>query len=129
MKSLLLACFLFLECPLVFASEKNNCKDCSFIGIVVDAITKKPLANVIVIAKLIDSNEGLKAVTDESGQYQIPALPTGIYTLRFENDNYRTVERKNLAVRKNTARLNIELLTTEALQEDHHNWLMKFDIR
>ena len=129
MKSLLLACFLFLECHFVSASGKSNCKDCSFTGVVIDAITKKPLANVIVIAKLTDSNGGLNAVTDEAGQYQIPALPTGIYTLRFENDNYKTVERKNLAVRKNTARLNIELLTTDALEEDHHNWLMKFDIR
>lgn len=129
MKCLLLICsFIFLGGYIATASEKTVCKDCSFTGIVTDAYTKKPLANVIVIAKSHETNDAHKTVTDEYGQYQIPQLPNGTYTLRFENDDYRPIEKRNLLVKKNSCKLNVELIADEQIEEDHHNWLLKFDI-
>jgi len=125
---LIISCFLIFCYQNIYATEKNTCKDCSFTGIVTDAVTKKPIANVVVTAKTLETNEAYKAVTDEFGQYQLPSLPNGTYNLRFEYDNYRPVEKRNLIVKKNPAKLNIELINPDQIEEDHHNWLMKFDI-
>jgi hypothetical protein len=70
---------------------------------------KKPLPNVMVIAKSYETNDAHKPVTDEFGQYQIPQLPGGTYTLRFENDNYHPLEKRNLPVKKNVASLMLSL--------------------
>ncbi|HNP22952.1 MAG TPA: carboxypeptidase-like regulatory domain-containing protein [Panacibacter sp.] len=125
---LIISCFLFFCCQNTNAARNTTCKDCSFTGVVTDALTKKPIPNVVVTAKTIETNEAYKVTTDEFGQYQLPSLPNGTYNLRFEYDNYRTVEKRNVVVKKSPAKLNIELINPEQIEEDHHNWLMKFDI-
>jgi 5-hydroxyisourate hydrolase-like protein (transthyretin family) len=127
MKALLLLCIFGTFGPICFANGKRLCSDCSFTGIVIDATSKKPMANVIIVAKGASLNNAQKVVTDEQGQFSIPSLPAGTYTLRFEKSNYKPLEKKNVVVKSNSAKLNIELLVNENKEEDHHNWLLKID--
>ena len=127
MKALLLLCIFGTFGLMCFANGKRLCSDCSFTGIVIDANSKKPMADVIIVAKGASSNNEQKVVTDEQGQFSIPSLPAGTYTLRFEKSNYKPLEKKNLVVNNNPAKLSVELLVKENKEEDHHNWLLKID--
>jgi hypothetical protein len=127
MKTLLLFCIFGTFGSICFANEKRLCSDCSFTGIVIDAMSKKPMADVTIVAKGASLNNEQKVVTDEQGQFSIPSLPAGTYTLRFEKNNYKSVEKKNLVIKNNSAKLNVELLVNENKEEDHHNWLLKID--
>ncbi len=122
MKTLLLIYILGTFSSICFASGN----DCSFTGTVLDAASRKPMADVTIVAKGAALNNEQKVVTDEQGQFTIP-LPAGTYTLRFEKNNYKPVEKKNFIVKKNPAKLNIELLLDENKEEDHHNWLLRID--
>ncbi|CAN5183102.1 hypothetical protein BH11BAC6_BH11BAC6_00760 [soil metagenome] len=125
MKSIL--CFLFaFSSNFAFASGPT-CVSCAFTGTVVDAFTKKPIADVMIVARDAENGDEQKFTTDDQGQYKIPSLPAGNYTIRFEKNNYRSVEKKNLAVKKTSSRINVELVFDDE-QEDHHNWLPKYDI-
>ena len=127
MKSLLIG-FIFTTFSFIcFASENKVCGDCSFTGTVTDAVTKKPIADVVIIAKGISINGEQKVVTDELGQYKILSLPTGSYTLRFEKDNYRPIEKRNLVVKKTSSKLNVELISEDDVDEDHHTWILRSD--
>ncbi len=53
-------------------------------GTVSDASTKQPAADVVVTATSPNLQGEQVVVTDASGQYRIPQLPTGNYSLRFE---------------------------------------------
>jgi len=128
MKNIFICFFLLLCSHISFASEKTSCTDCSFTGIVVDANTRKPVADVMIIARGIETGDEQKFSTDQQGQYKIPALRAGTYTIRFEKDNYKAIEKKNLIVKKTSAKLNVELVLEDGNEEDHHNWLLKFDI-
>jgi Ca-activated chloride channel homolog len=125
-------CFLLFFCTqLSFASESKTCSSCVFSGTVVDANTKKPVADVMVIARGQETGDEQKFTTDQNGQYKIPTLPTGTYTIRFEKNNYKSVEKRNLPVKKlsQSAKMNIELVfNEEEKEEDHHNWQPKYDI-
>lgn len=126
-------CLLFLSCTQIcFATETKSCSGCAFSGTVVDANTKKPVADVMVIARGQESGDEQKFTTDQYGQYKIPSLPAGTYTIRFEKSNYKPVEKRNMAVKKlsQSAKLNIELILNEdeGGEEDHHNWLPKYYI-
>ncbi|HEY6974987.1 MAG TPA: carboxypeptidase-like regulatory domain-containing protein, partial [Chitinophagaceae bacterium] len=125
MKTLLLFCIFGTLGSICFANEKRLCSDCSFTGIVIDATSKKPMADVTIVAKAASSNNEQKVVTNEQGQFAIPSLPAGTYTLRFEKNNYKSVEKKNLVVKNTSSKLNIELLVNETKEENHHNWLLK----
>jgi len=119
---LLLFCtFLIFGCT-CFATVKNPCS--SFSGIVIDAASGKPMADVLIVAKGTSSEQ--KVITDDKGQFIIPSIPDGTYTLRFEKNNYKSVERKNMVVKNNSAKVNIQLLVDDK-EDDYHNWLLKID--
>jgi len=123
MKTPLLLSILFIifSCT-CFASEKNPCS--SFSGIVVDASSGKPMADVVIVAKSTTGEQ--KVVTNEKGQFVIPSIPDGTYTLRFEKNNYKAVEKRNVVVKNNSAKVNVQLLVDEK-EDDYHNWLLKID--
>ncbi|HRI19607.1 MAG TPA: carboxypeptidase-like regulatory domain-containing protein [Panacibacter sp.] len=127
MKTLLLFFCLTLLTYISFASDKTACTDCSFTGTVVDASTKKPMTDVVITAKSNGIAGEQKVFTDELGQYKMPALPAGSYTLRFEKDNYKSVEKKNLSIKKTATKLNIELFEEGDGEEDYHNLLLRAD--
>lgn len=131
MKNILLCFLLLFSTTIVFATGSKDCSNCLFTGTVIDAATKKPVTDVMVIARGIESGDEQKFTTDQNGQYKIPALPAGTYIIRFEKQAYKPYERKNLSVKKNSmgTRINVELMYDEEDQEeDHHDWLPKYNI-
>ena len=85
------------------------------VGNVVDASTGTPLADVVVNATSPSLQGEQVVVTDVTGLYRVPQLPSGIYTLRFEKVSYRPFSRSGIEVTADrTLRLNIELLPETA---------------
>lgn len=125
MKTLLLFCLFGSFSTVCLASAKGPGSEVSFSGTVVDATSKKPVAHVVVVAKGSVSEQ--KFETNEHGEFSLPSLPDGTYTLRFEKNNYKPVEKKNVIVKKNSAKFNVELLLDEDLDDNYHNWLLKID--
>jgi 5-hydroxyisourate hydrolase-like protein (transthyretin family) len=106
-----------------FAFVKDPCS--SFSGLVVDA-TGKPMADVLIVAKSVTGEQ--KVITDNKGEFIIPSIPDGTYTLRFEKNNYKAVEKRNVIVRNNTAKVNVQLSADDKEKDDdYHNWLLKID--
>ncbi|MBG9376846.1 carboxypeptidase regulatory-like domain-containing protein [Panacibacter sp. DH6] len=131
MKNILICFLLLFSTNIALATGAKDCSNCIFTGTVVDAVTKKPVTDVMVIARGIESGDEQKFTTDQNGQYKIPTLPAGTYIIRFEKHSYKACEKKNLSVKKNTTgiKINIELMYDEEEQEeDHHNWLPKYNI-
>ena len=84
-------------------------------GNVVDAATKAPVSDVVVTATSPGLQGEQVVVTDSTGLYRIPQLPTGTYTLRFEKESYRPFSRTGIDVSPDrTLRLNVELLPETA---------------
>ena len=68
-------------------------------GVVVDAVTGLPLANVLVTILDIDPPRA-GVSTDINGAYGLPGLDPGNYTVRFEKTGYRPVEISGINVTK-----------------------------
>lgn len=85
-------------------------------GNVTDASTGKPAADVVVTATSPALLGEQIVVTDGAGQYRIPQLPPGDYTLRFEKETYKPNSRGGIVLRSAvTIRVDMQLLP-EAVQ-------------
>ena len=82
------------------------------------------MADVLIVAKSLAGEQAV--TTDNKGQFVIPSIPDGTYTLRFEKNNYKAVEKRNVVVKNNTAKLNVQLIV-DPQEDDYHNWLLKID--
>jgi len=81
-----------------------------FVGTVRDALSKKPVQDVIVIITAPEKLGEEIAVTDDTGSYRVSQLPPGTYKLRFEKENFHTFERQEVSLSSHkTLRINIEL--------------------
>ncbi|XXY50366.1 TonB-dependent receptor [Sorangium sp. So ce269] len=88
------------------------------LGRVTDASSKAPVADVVVTATSPALQGEQLVVTDGTGQYRIPNLPPGDYTLRLEKESYKPYSRGGIAIRSGTTiRVNVELLP-EALKAE-----------
>ncbi len=87
-------------------------------GTVVDTVTKKPLVDVVVTATSPALQGEQIAVTDSSGSFRVPQLPSGTYSLKFEREAYKLFTRADIPLRiDHTIRVNIEL-QPEALESE-----------
>jgi hypothetical protein len=112
--ALLLLAAVFLVVSPAFAQGNSV-----LIGRVIDTSTKAAVANVVVTATAPELQDEQVVVTDGSGQYRIPNLPPGNYTLRFESESFKPYSRGGVALRaSSTIRVNIELLPTTLKAED-----------
>ncbi|WP_433933330.1 TonB-dependent receptor [Sorangium cellulosum] len=85
-------------------------------GTVIDAATNKPAQDVVVTVTSPALQGEQIVVTDAAGQYRIPNLPPGTYTLRLDKEAYRPYSRGGVELRlDSTIRVNTQLLP-EALQ-------------
>ncbi|MCX6658135.1 MAG: carboxypeptidase-like regulatory domain-containing protein, partial [Euryarchaeota archaeon] len=94
-------------------------------GVVVDADTGMPLANVLVTIVDIDPAR-VGVATDINGAYGLPGLDPGNYTLRFEKTGYRPVEISNINVTKDgETKQNLEMTP---LRNGFEGFIPGFDI-
>jgi Ca-activated chloride channel homolog len=83
------------------------------VGTVSDASSKQPAAGVVVTATSPSLQGEQVVVTDASGYFRIPALPSGEYTLRFEKEGLQPYSRSGIQLRAGyTLRINVEMLPT-----------------
>ncbi|MDC0714030.1 TonB-dependent receptor [Stigmatella sp. ncwal1] len=99
---------------LLFGSAAMAQSSGVIIGTVVNAdpaANKASLADVVVTATSPNLQGEQTVVTDAQGQYRIPQLPPGVYTLRFDSQGYKPFARSDIQLRLNrTIRVNVELL-------------------
>lgn len=81
------------------------------VGTVRDAASKAPVPDVVVTITSPALQGEQIVVTDGSGQYRLPQLPPGDYTIRLEKETYKPSARSGVSVRVgSTIRVNIDLL-------------------
>lgn len=81
------------------------------IGTITSADEKKPLVDAVVTATSPQLQGEQVVVSDSSGMYRIPQLPSGNYTLRVEREGFEPYVRSDITLRLDrTIRVNIELL-------------------
>ena len=88
-------------------------------GTVVDASDKKGQGDVVVTATSPAAQGEQVVVTDNTGFYRIPDLPSGVYSLRFEKDGYQPYSRDGIQLRSDTTlRVNADLLPTNVKADE-----------
>ncbi|WP_044191869.1 TonB-dependent receptor [Hyalangium minutum] len=113
-------CAGLLVLALCLASSQALAQGTSvLLGNVTDTVTKRPVADVVVTATSPKLQGEQAVVTDEDGNYRIPQLPPGVYTLRFEKEAFKPYSRENIALRLDySVRVNVELIPESALTEE-----------
>ncbi|HRE91693.1 MAG TPA: carboxypeptidase-like regulatory domain-containing protein, partial [Myxococcota bacterium] len=87
-------------------------------GVVRDAATQKPVADVVVTVTSAALQGEEMAVTGPDGDFRILRLPPGEYTVRMDREQYKPYARSGIRVRADvTLRLDTQLLP-EGLGED-----------
>jgi hypothetical protein len=87
-------------------------------GYVTDAVTKKPLSGVIVLALVPGTNSSREVTTNADGYYRFAQLPAAQVTVQFDKKGYQSCKRPNITVKEKTSvKLNVEFLP-EALGSD-----------
>ena len=129
MKKILFAALLLCIAQLGFASGTNSkSNSLSVTGTVVDANTKKPLADVSVVA-VNGSNKSEVVTTNAQGQFKISSLPQGTYTLKLSKDDYKNVDKKDVSIKTdNTSKVTIEMIPESLEANSHRSWWDKYDL-
>jgi hypothetical protein len=111
-KNLLLLLLIF---PLSLYAKAGTGKVEGIVnGYVTDAVTKKPLPGVVVLAIVPGSNNQTEVLTDENGYFRFVQLPGTQVTIQFDKKGYQSYKRPNVSVREKTAvRINVECLPDE----------------
>ncbi|MBS1604065.1 MAG: carboxypeptidase regulatory-like domain-containing protein [Bacteroidetes bacterium] len=104
--------FLLLLAPItVWAKEGTGKIEGVLHGYVTDAVTKKPLCGVTVLAFIPGTNSSKEVQTDSEGYFFISQLPATQVTVTFDKKGYQTTRRPNVSIREKTSvRLNVEFL-------------------
>ncbi|MFP2932189.1 carboxypeptidase-like regulatory domain-containing protein [Pyxidicoccus sp. 3LG] len=99
-----------LVCALLL-STASAANDSTIIGTVTDAQSRGPVADVVVTVSSPVLPGEQTTLTDAQGNYRLPQLPAGEYTLRFEMEGFHPYARQKLQLRPNRKiRVNAELL-------------------
>lgn len=89
------------------------------IGRIINSADKKSLQDAVVTATSPSLQGEQVVVSDASGEYRIPQLPPGIYTLRVDMEGFRPYVRSDIQLRLDrTIRVNVELLPEAGLSEE-----------
>jgi outer membrane receptor protein involved in Fe transport len=92
--------------------------DSVIVGTVVSAESKQPVSDVVVTATSPNLQGEQVVVTDAQGQYRIPQLPPGVYTLRFDKESFKPFSRSEIQLRLDrTIRVNVEMLPESFTEE------------
>ncbi|REG24548.1 carboxypeptidase family protein [Archangium gephyra] len=88
-------------------------------GKIINSADKKPLQDAVVTATSPSLQGEQTVVSDASGQYRIPQLPPGTYTIRVDMEGFRPFSRGDIQLRLDrTIRFNVEMLPEGGLSEE-----------
>jgi hypothetical protein len=78
-------------------------------GYVTDAVTKKPLPGVVVLATVPGTNTSREVLTDADGYFRFSELPALSVTVEFNKRGYQSCKKPNVVIReKASVKLNVE---------------------
>ena len=119
-KKLLLCLLIF---PLALCVKAGTGKrDGVLNGYVTDAITKKPLPGVTVLATVPGSSSSTEVLTDADGYFRFAQLPGSQVTVQFDKKGYQSYKRPNVTVgEKGSIKLNVEFLPEEMDSESDNS--------
>jgi hypothetical protein len=121
---------LTVSAGLAFANDgdKEN-KDGVVHGYVIDAVTKKPVAGVIISATSAkNKNEKKEVQTDASGYFKFPELPAGELKFQFEKKGYKQQKKNAMTVKEGTiVKFNVEIEITKTEVEDYEHPFFRLD--
>jgi hypothetical protein len=87
-------------------------------GYVTDALTKRPVAGVVVSACLPGVNNSQEVTTNADGYFHFAQLPASSVDLQFDKKGYHPYKRCGVLIKeKMTVKLNIEFLPEDAERE------------
>ncbi|MEI2709186.1 MAG: carboxypeptidase-like regulatory domain-containing protein [Chitinophagaceae bacterium] len=129
MRLLLVLITFFIGSNVAFAtigSEKKS--DPLVTGTVLEAGTKKPIADVTITVIHATTKTEHTIFTDVHGNFKITQLPTGSYKFKFTKENYKSTEKANIVIKQElTTKMNVELTNDKDEDlEDIKNWNLKF---
>jgi hypothetical protein len=129
MKRILIAAAFVLIAHLGYAVPGNNSNSSpSISGTVVDATTKKPLADVTVVA-MIGTTKTEVVTTNAQGQFKISSLVQGTYTLKISKEDYKAQDKKEVVVKPdNTAKVSVELISEGTESNNSRSWWDKYEL-
>jgi hypothetical protein len=129
MKKILIAAVFIFIAQLGFASAGNNSNSSASVsGTVVDANTKKPLADVTIIA-VTGTTKSEVVTTNSQGQFKISSLPQGTYTIKLSKDDYKSQEKKDVVVKPdNSTKVTVEMVAETLESSSHRTWWDKYDL-
>jgi hypothetical protein len=107
---------LTLIFPLAIQAKANNDGKVEGVlhGYVTDAVTKKPLSGVTVMAILPGTNASKQATTDSDGYFHFLQLPAAQVTVEFEKKGYLPCKRPGVTIKERASvKLDIECLPDE----------------
>jgi hypothetical protein len=97
-----------LLCALLFSTASAAS---TLIGTVVDVRSQQPVPDVVVTVTSPEIEGEKVVVADAQGNYRVPELEPGIYTLRFEKEGFKPYGGKHIHLRLNrTVRFNPQLV-------------------
>jgi uncharacterized surface anchored protein len=117
-KFFLSAVCLLLIAVVSHAGNGNGSETGSVQGTIIDAETKKPVANVTFTAAIHKSSYQKEFVTDEKGNFKIANMPVGEHTIVIDNKTYKPSKKEVLIRDGLILKLNFEVKEEEP--EDHH---------
>jgi TonB family protein len=86
----------------------------SVAGVVVDAATQSPLADVRVTARSTAMLGEQSAVTDGDGVFEMTFLPAGFYTLVVRRDGYQSFAADGLALKGRKVHVRLAIVKAQA---------------
>lgn len=127
-KYLLLSLIGIFLVIIVHAKEIKSKGEPLVSGVVTDASSKKPVAEVTITAIHLTTKAEHQISTDSNGIFKINQLPNGNYKLKFEKSTYKSLEKNNVAIKQdNATKLNIEIVP-EKNEESYESiiWQLRF---
>lgn len=121
MKKLLLsAVSLFCVAIVTHAGNNGNGAETGSVqGTIIDAETKKPVANVTFTAAISKSSYQKEFITDEKGNFKLSNMPVGEHTIVIDNKTYKPSKKEGVLIRDGLVlKLNFEVKEDEP--DDHH---------
>ena len=105
--------FLFLAAPQDAVSQEGNAQRVTITGVVVDAHTGGPIAEVQVVVRGagLRPDGGLRIVTDADGQFQLSDIAVGEYRLQLSHDDYNPASGEFTVMRAGSFRTTLQPLT------------------
>jgi uncharacterized surface anchored protein len=128
MKKLLIASLLMTGVSIsAQAAEDKGNETGSVQGVIIDAETKKPVANASFTASIRKASFQKEITTDANGTFKLNSVPVGEHTIVIDKVGYRAVKKEAILVKEGLL-LKIEFEVIPADEEIHQPFMAPITI-